>query len=104
MKRYGGEEGNQSKDNKKKSLAVLCEYVPKLQSLMDQLDLTLSVSFTFLIRYNSKVIKTVMCQRFVFVSDILVLHGILLGMFNCGENVKDGYLQGTQKLASATLR
>ena len=54
-----GKEGNQSKDNKKKSLTVLCENVQKLQSLMDQLDLTLSGSFIFLIGYNSKNIKTV---------------------------------------------
>jgi len=102
VKRYGGEERNQSKDSKKKSLAVLCENVPELQSLMDQLDLTLSGSFTF--EYNSKFIKAVTCQIFVFVSDILVLHGILLGMFKCGENLKDYYLQGTQKLASVTVR
>lgn len=76
---------------------------PKLQSLMDQLDLTYLAPLD-LIGYNSKVIKTVMCQRFVFVSDILVLHGILLTMFNSGENAKDDYLQGTQKLASAALR
>lgn len=76
---------------------------PKLQSLMDQLDLTYLAALD-LIGYNSKIIKAVMCQRFVFVSDILVLHGILLRMFNSGENVKDDYLQGTKKLASAALR
>lgn len=56
MERHGGEEGNQSKDNRKKSLAILCENVLKLQSFMDQLDLTSSVSFTFLIGYDNKVI------------------------------------------------
>lgn len=44
-----------------------------------------------------------MCQVFVFVSDIQVMHGILLGMFNCGENAKDYYFQGAQKFATATM-
>lgn len=53
------EEGNQSKDIKR--LAVLCENVPDLQRLIDQLHLTLLESFTF----NIKVIKTLRCQVFV---------------------------------------
>lgn len=69
-------EVSENGDKKKKGLAFLCENASKFQNSKDQLDLTLSIYFTFLIGLDTKVVKMVIHQMLALIyslSNILAL-------------------------------